>query len=612
MAKKKGNSLALILISLLIISLFGFGVTNFSGSVQTVATVGDTEVTTNDYARGVQAQINAFQRQTGQQMTFQQAQAFGLDRMALGQLISDAALENEVERLGISAGDQNVARDIQRVSAFQNLSGSFDRQTYELALRQNGITASEFEEQMRGDLATGLLRRAIGAGLDTPDIFVDALYAYARETRDVTWARLTADDLSEPVTEPTDEELAAYHEANPDDFTRPETKVISYAWLTPAMLTETIEVDEEQVRALYDDRESEYNRPERRLVERLVFSDEAAAQEAKDRIDAGEITFEELVENRGLTLADIDRGDVSQDDLGAAGEEVFALTEPGIVGPLPSGVGPALFRMNGILAAEETSFEEAREELEEEAAADRARRIILDLVPEVEDVLAGGADMTLLAERTDLEAGTIEWNEENVEGIAAYDTFREAAASATKGGFAEVIELEDGGIVALSVDEVLEPALRPLDEVRAEVAEAWTLKKQQVSLTSLANTLADELREGREMAGLGLNLKTNRGMTRDGFVEGTPPEFTSTVFDLEADGIAVLSSDGDAWLVRLDAINEADGEGREAGALKSGFAEQTRQELSNAVTSAVTQALVDEAGVDINSTAITAVNAQLP
>ncbi len=612
MAKKKGSYVTYFLMLLLILALGGFGVTNFGGSNQTVATVGDTEVTATDYVRAVQSQMNNFQRETRQSITFQQAQSVGIDRIALGQLITGAAIENETTRIGISAGDDFVSEEIQNVPSFHNVSGEFDRQTYELSLRQNNVSVADFEAQVRSDLAENLLRRAVGAGVETPDVFVDTLFTYARQARDVTWARLTADDLPEPITQPTESELTAFHEANPEDFTRPETKSIRYAWVTPDMLAPNIEVSEEQLRALYDERIDEFNQPERRLVERLVYTDDAAAKAARDRLEAGDVTFDGLVEERGLTLADIDLGDVDQLDLGAAADGVFALTEPGVAGPLPSDLGPALFRMNGILAAEEVSFDDARDDLRTEAAADRARRIILEMVPQVEDLLAGGADMAVLAERTDMQHETIDSNTDVFEGIAAYSGFRSAAAAANPGDFAEVIELDDGGIVAISVEDVAEPALRPLDDVRDAVTEAVVQQKTQDALTAEAERLAEQLRSGREMAALDLNLNVNRDLTRDGFVEGTPPDFIPSLFDLDPNEITVLAADGDAWLMRLDAITDADDIGAEATTMKAAFAAQTTQSYSSEITNAFTQALVDKAGVDLNATAITAVNAQLP
>ena len=607
--KKKTGTVTWILLALLILSLGGFGITQFGQSAQTVATVGDVEISANDYARAVQNQMSALQQQTGQPVTFQTAQALGIDRIALGQLITTAAIENETRRIGISAGDELVGSEIRDIPAFQGLGGNFDRANYEQALGQNGMTVAEFEETVRSDLASGLLRRAIGAGVETPDIFVDTLFNHAREIRDVTWARLTAEDLDAPLPEPGADDLAAFHQDNANQFTRPETKSIRYAWLTPDMLAPTIEVDDAQLQALYDAQIDNFVRPERRLLERLVFSDTASAEAAKARIDAGEVTFDALVVERGLTLADVDRGDVSEAELGDAGAAVFAMAEPGVVGPLPSDLGPALYRMNGVLAAENVSFEEARETLAPEAAADRARRMINQMIGEVEDLIAGGADPALIAERTGLEAGEIEWNRDVFEDVAAYSAFRAAAATANPGDFGEVIELDDGGILTLTVEEVRAPELIPLAEIEDDVRAAWERAETQAALQAKAERLAGELREGAEMAGLGLQLESNRELTRDGFVEGTPPDFIRALFELEDGGITVIAADGDAWLIRLDAITPADAEAPDAQALKDLFAAETAQSFSNAITNAYTQALVDEVDADINATAVQAVNA---
>ena len=330
MAKKKVmNTVSTGLLVLLMLGLAGFGLTDFGGSVRTAATVGNAEITTNDFSRAYEGQINNFQRQTGQRLTPQQASAFGLERAALAQLVADAALENEAMEIGISVGDENVGAEIQQSPAFQGLSGEFDRATYELGLQQNGLSVADFEARVRSDISEGLLRSAVAGGIETPAVFVDTLFNYARETRDVTWARLTQDNLTEDLPAPTEAQLIEHHAANEAEFTQPETKSIRYAWLTPDMITGDIQVDETQLRALYDERIDQYQQPERRLVERLIFTTDEAASAAKARLDAGEVTFEDLVTERGLSLENIDLGDATLADLGAAGEAIFALTEPG-------------------------------------------------------------------------------------------------------------------------------------------------------------------------------------------------------------------------------------------------------------------------------------------
>ena len=107
----------------------------------------------------------------------------------------------------------------------------------------------------------------------------------------------------------------------------------------------------------------------------------------------------------GFGADDVDLGDVGKSDLGAAGDAVFALTDPGVVGPVMSDLGPALFRMNGILAAQETTFDEAKDSLGEEMRMDAARRDIASRMDQIDDLLASGADLfELVAAGAQLDA----------------------------------------------------------------------------------------------------------------------------------------------------------------------------------------------------------------
>lgn len=613
MAKKKASNVFVwIIMVLLIAGLAGFGATNFGGTTRNVATVGDTEVGTDTFARTLQAQMRNYQQVTGQALTVAQARDFGFDRAALSQVVSEAALQNATVEAGISVGDETVGREVAQSPAFQGAQGEFDRQTYELTLRQNGVSVREYETEIRTLISTGLLRAAVQSGVRTPDIFTSTLFNYAREARDITWARLTLDDLETPLAEPSDAQLRAFHRETPEPFTQGETRVINYAWLTPDMIVDSIEVDDGQLRALYDGRIDEFVQPERRIVERLVYASEADASAAMTRLDAGEVSFDDLVNERGLTLDDVDLGDIEEGDLGEAGDALFALGEPDVVGPLPSSLGPALFRMNAILSARETTFEEARAELAAEAAADRARRIILEGQAQVEDLIAGGASTQQLAERTDMRAGTIEWRDDITVGIAAYDAFRLEAATAEVGAFAKVVELDDGGMFVLTLEEILAPELRPFDSVRGEVVAAWEAAETESALTEKADDYAEQLRAGREMAGLGLSLETDRGLERNGFVDGTPPGFTEQVFDMEEGEIRVLSEAGEAWLVRLDRVAVPDPTSPEARAVLTQFGQETEQELSRSLLTAFTQAVLAETEVSINQTAINAVTAGVP
>ena len=608
MAKKKkgANWFVYGILILIMAGLGGLGATNFGGGTTAVATVGDSDIEVQDYARAIDRQMRLFGEQTGQRLTFAQAQEIGLDRQALGQLVRGAAIADETEKLGLSVGDEAVRERIVEVPAFQGANG-FDRTAYEFALRENGLTVREFEDDIRQEAATNLLSAAVSSGLDTPDTYIDTLYDFARESRNVGWLRLSADDLETDVAPPTEEALRAFHAENAAAYVQPEARVIDYAIVTPEDIAGELEVSEDQARALYEARLADFVQPERRLVERLAFASDDAAADAKARIEAGEITFEELVTARGISIDDIDLGEVARGDLGRAADAVFALEEPGIAGPAPSSLGPALYRVNAILSAREVPFEDVQDELSEEAALDRARRVITEIGARIEDLLAGGAGVENIAEATELTAGRIEYDGTSDEGLAAYLNFRDAAEALEPGALPEPVELEDGGLAVLSLAEVIPPRELTFEEARSLVEADVAERDIETALRAQADAVSEAVADGATEPA----LTPVRNLTRDGFVAGTPPEFVDVAFEMEIGETRVLSADGDVWLLRLDAINAADRDSADAKLAIDRFRDQSTRTLANDVLSAFTRAIMAERPVQVNQSALNAVHSQL-
>ncbi|SIO24441.1 peptidyl-prolyl cis-trans isomerase D [Rhodovulum sp. ES.010] len=598
-----------VLMGLLILGLGGFGISNFGGSIDAIGEVGDEEISVDAYARALRQELNAQQAATGDAVTFAEAQAAGLVERVRARVIADAALDNEMKRLGISVGDDEVAREVLSVPAFQGPDGEFDRETYRFVLEQNGLTESTFEAQVRADAARSLLQAGVVAGIGPPETYAATLYGFLAERRSASLIRLTAADLDAPMPDPTDAQIAEHYKANPDAYTAPRTRRITYAWLTPDMMLDRIEPDDQMLRELYEQRIDEFVQSERRLVERLVFETEDDAAETMEAIIAGETGFDDAVDARGLTLADVDMGDVTQVDIGGdAGAAVFALTEPGVTGPHLSDLGPAIFRVNAILPAQETSYEEARETLADQAARDRAIRLISERITDFDDRLAAGATLEDLAAETEMELGQIGYTAESASGIAAYAGFREAAEILAEGDFPELLELEEGGVFALRLDEEVPPKLRPLEEVRSQVAEDWRATQTRARLTERAEALQDLLKEGVAMDGLGLPVEHEEALSRGGL---TPAPLSEALFALEDAGrTAVVAVGESAWLIRLDAILPPDETEPGAAFLRESLAAQAGQGIAQDLYLYFAEALVNSAGLSLEQAALNAVHAQ--
>jgi peptidyl-prolyl cis-trans isomerase D len=608
---KKGNQRygAWIIVGVLLVGLAGFGAGGLSGNIRSLGTVGDKEVSVATYQRTLNQQIRSLSAQFGTAVSFQQAQAFGIDQQALNQVILTRTLDNEVSQLGISAGDEAVFDRLRTIPAFQG-AGGFNRDTYQLSLQQSGQSAAEFETEIREEIARTLLQGAVVSGVPPVTVYADALVQYIGEQRSITWATVTVDALTAPVPGATEADQQAYYDANPDQFTLPETRDITYVWLTPAMLNDEMNVTDIAIAELYQSRIVEFVQPERRLVERLIYVDQARADEAIARVNAGEATFEDLVDERGLSLTDIDLGDVSKDELRSAGDAVFAAGAGEVVGPFNSPLGPALFRMNAILSAQETSLEEATPLLRAEMAADAAREYINDSADPIIDLLAGGATLEDLAERTDLQLGTINWTADLAEGIAAYDAFRREAAAVQTGGFAEIFDLADGGIFALRLDGVTPPTLQPLDDVRQDVSTAWQTQAAQDAVIAHAQETAADILPLTGFETLDLVPQTESSLTRRSFVEGTPPDFNDQLFEMAVGEVRVIDAIEGAIIVRLDDVAPPDDADEGTVAQRESIAESTAAGIAQDIFDAYATSLQQQTDLNINQATVNAVNAQ--
>lgn len=596
-----------ILMGLLMLGLAGFGAVSFSGSATAVATVGNQEISVQTYFRELQREQQALQRQTGQFFPMSQLAALGMDRQVLSRLVSIAAIDNEVNQLGISIGDENLLQEIIEIPNFQGINGEFDRDAYEFTLDSVGLSERDFEDDLRREAARTLVQGAMMVGTKMPTTMRDTIANFIGARRSFTWTQLGNDEMAMIALAPTDAELQAFYDANADLFTLPETKQLAYVLMTPAMLMDQVEIDQEALRALFDQRADQYQAPERRLVERLVFADDEAASSAKAQLETGGATFESLVDDRGLALADVDMGDVTIGDLGTAGQDIFSAQVGTVVGPLPSDLGPALYRVNGRLEARVTVLADVEAELRDELAAGRARRLIEQQSEDIDDLLAGGATLEDIASETDMQLGQISWTTQSSEDVAAYDGFRQSAAAVTVDDFPAVEFLEDGSLFAIRLDEVLPPRPEPLADANTKALQGWNAQQRQNAITTEAKAILARAETNGDFDE-GLTVTTETGLTRTAYIDNTPADMMNQLFEMQLGEMRIVSDETSTVVLRLDDILPP-GENDDLTAMSNALETQLDQALSLALFEAFVQDAQTRARPQIDQQALNAVQA---
>ncbi|MEP5806446.1 MAG: peptidylprolyl isomerase, partial [Roseobacter sp.] len=275
--------------------------------------------------------------------------------------------------------------------------------------------------------------------------------------------------------------------------------------------------------------------------------------------------------------------------------------------PFPSSLGPALFRVNAVLAAQNTSFEDAVEIMKPQLAMDRAIRLIEAQAESFDDLLAGGATLEELTAETDMEIGQIDWSVQSTEDVAAYEAFRQVAASVGPNDFPEIERLDDGGLFAVRLDSVLPPRPAPFEDIRAEIEDQWRAEQISAQLSAQLEEQVSQLATGSSFGDLSLDAIVEEDLLRTDFVPNTPPGFMEDIFAMQIGEAQVIQSDAAALVVRLDGIAPPAQDG-DAGTLRTQLTQRSSQQLASDVFEIYSADVTRRAEPQINQQALQAVH----
>ena len=600
---KLGKTFAWILMTFVIIGLGGFGAVNFSSSNNTVASVGQTEISSTEYARALSNELRRFSSQLGQEIKFEQAQAFGVTGNVLSQLITAKSLEDEAKRIGISVNDEIIVTSLSETSAFQGLGGKFDKETYTFVLENAGMTPSMYEDISRAETSRMILQSGITKGVTVPGDYLKIMAKYMLQTRNFELVSLSWEALNKPDPEPTEEELTAYHLDKSDQYMRPETKMISYVLLTPIMLSQKIEIGESNLEEAYEKRISEFNEKEKRRSEKLVFFTLEEAEDALNSINNQDTSFESLVSARGLTLNEIDIGFLTKSEFKAAANGIFEANLNEVVGPFETDLGPSLFRLVEIKDAKTSTFNSVKAKLVEELALSEATSEIAKLSEEFDDLLASGATLEELANETSLELYEIAYSPQMEDNeVTKFEGFRAEATAISATDFPKIITLADGSVAALRLDQTLEPALKPLDEVYQTVSDDWISDKRNEVLKNEAQLYISN----GDIASM--ESTQFEEIARDSFSDKTPPAILATVFEMSKDEYRIEKLNDTYAIIHLLEIKDGVAEKPEEVEILETLKTQIKSTLSQDLFRIMISDIQKSRGIAIDESAINAVH----
>jgi peptidyl-prolyl cis-trans isomerase D len=558
-----GKAVMSVAMGALIVSFGVWGIADiFRGFGQsTVAKVGSTEISFNEFRQTFNDRLQQIGRQFGRPLTMDQARAFGFDRQVLQQTIADAALDEKARQLGLGQSDAETMRVIFADPTFKGIGGSFDPQRFQAIIRQFGFTEARYLADQRRVSLRRQLVGSLAAGLEPSKTQLEALSRFQNEQRSIDYVRLASAQAGQ-IDPPSPETLAAYFDEHKGQFRAPEYRKISFVAITPDELGKWSEVSDEDAKKLYDQRKDRLGTPEKRQVLQMVFPSVEEALTARGRITSG-TSFEDLAKERNLAPADFDLGLVTKSAIldPAIADAGFALPSGEVSQPVQGRFGIALVKVGTIQPAVEKDYASVAADLKREIAAERARGQVSTLRDKMEDERGGGASVIEAAQRLGLSAVTIEAVDRS--GLTPSG---QPAANIPPGlnvvsqAFSSDVGVDNdpiafkGGYVWYDVLGITPPRDRTLDEVKDQVEARWREDQIANRLRTKATEMVQKLEQGGkfadEAASIGAKVETATGFKRDASPAGVPSSVVTAAFRTAKDGYGQTPGpNGTEWIV---------------------------------------------------------------
>lgn len=556
-----GKTIMAIVMGVLIISFGIWGIADiFKGFGQsTVAKVGSTEISLNEFRQIYTDRLQQISRQFGRPLTPDQARAFGLDRQVLQQTIAEAALDEEARRLGLGQSDEQIRQVIMNDPNFKGVGGSFDPNRFQAVIRNFGYTEQRYVSEQRKVSLRRQITGTIGAGLEPPKAMIDVLTRFQNEQRAIEFVRLDAAQAG-TIDAPSPEALAAYFEDHKVQFRAPEYRKISFVVVSPEEIGKWSEVSDEDARKVFDQRKDRLGTPEKRQIQQLVFPNAAEAQAARERLVAG-TSFEDLAKERGLSASDVDLGLVTKSSLDSAvGNAAFALPEGEISQPIQGALGTSIVKVGKIEPGNEANYASLANDIKREIATERARVKVNDLRDKMEDERGGGSSVIDAAQKLGLTAVTIDAVDRSGRGpngqpVASIPQGLDVVSQAfnTDVGVDNDSISFKGGYVWYDVLAITPSRDRSLDEVRDQVEARWRQDQIAAKLKTKATEMVQKLEAGGKLAdvaaAINAKVETATGFKRDDSPAGVPANVVTAAFRTAKDGVGQTAVNGGSEVI---------------------------------------------------------------
>jgi len=219
------------------------------------------KLTAEDIARSERSIESRYRQMFGEQYA-KLAGSLNLNirQQAIDTLVDRTILDQEAEKQGFAASDEAVRQYLLN-NFFKGQDGeaSFSAATYRNLLQSVGMSAPEFEREIKDEIARTTLVNILRDVAVPSSKDAENLLRRQKTTYSVITATVPVDPSTAP--EPTEGNLKKYYESHATEYETPAQVSYSYAVFTPVEFEKEVNITPQDVEFFYSENAAKYQLP---------------------------------------------------------------------------------------------------------------------------------------------------------------------------------------------------------------------------------------------------------------------------------------------------------------------------------------------------------------
>ncbi len=505
---------AAILIIILVFVFWGVGKTQKGGGPDAIATVNGQAITSQQYQRLYKQTIDRYQQQFGGTLPAGLLEALNLKQQILNQMIQELLMQQGAKEAGLIVGSDEVRKVIQGMDAFRE-NGVFNLDRYKKLLASSRMTTTDFENSVRNDLLHTKILTYLSQFVRVSDSELEDRFAFDNDQIKLEYVAFSADGFRSkgPVA---DQELKPFFEGRKQSYlTEPQVK-LRYITFLNDQAAASIQVSDQDIEQYYKMNPDKFSTPELRQARHILIRSDAKdsaelkaakrkkleailalAKAGKDFSQLAREYSEDSTAKNGGDLGFFSKGQLVQ----PFAEAAFALKEGEVSQIVETPFGFHLIKLEKIKPASVTPLAAAREQIVNEIKAQRGKELTFQQANRAYEgiIQAGSLDKYAATSTTPVETTDYFSQTNPPKALAGQPALLKTIFGLKKGELSSLLEIK-GGYAILYIDEVKEPQVPPLAEVRARVEKDFLDDQAYAKAKEAAFTLLAQARKEGSLA----------------------------------------------------------------------------------------------------------------